>query len=397
MRIGLLTFIQTNNYGAMLQGYASTRYLESLGHEVIIINVPLLKPGAARKTDILGRVNGLFASANRKLQHSLDKKKKQSYFEKLRMNLDADLQKQAKEYDKANMSFFNEFRQKYLPNITTKEYFYDSDFEQDFPDADLYIVGSDQVWNPWVTNDQVGVFFFSFLKNTTKKRISYAASFGGSKRWIYSKEETEYIHSLIKKFDGIAIRDGESKYILENIFKTQSIEVLDPTFLIDDYDELTNDCPLDTKGSLFCFKFIINDYWADVIKFLGKELKLDIRMDTCLIPFDGLPYKPLCTVNEWLKLIKTSDFVFTDSFHGMVFCILFRKQFIVTPSYAHGEGRYKDLAQKLGLEDRLYMSTDEVYASKDVWTKPIDYDKVYTKLNKLKKDSQSYLLSFIQN
>ena len=394
MKIALLTFINTNNYGAMLQGYATTRFLEQHGHEVTIINVPLLNPGEEKKYNIIIRIFKKTFSLLDRINRFLNKQKKISFLEKRRIYVDKELMDNAKIYDKKNMHYFDEFRKIYLKNITNKEYYFKDDFQSDFSFIDLFIVGSDQVWNPWVTNTQFDIFFFSFLKDG-QKRISLAPSFGGSKKWYYPKKLTKQIKVLLSKFDDISVRDGDSNFILENKFKIKGVEVLDPTFLLDNYNELLQDCSLNATGSIFIFKFIINEYWVDAIKFISKELQLDVRMDSCLIPFDGVPFKPECTVLEWLALIKTSNFVFTDSFHGMVFCILFRKQFIVTPSYANGEGRYIDLAEKLGLEDRLYYTTKQIYEKKDIWIKRIDYEKVYNKIEILKKDSREYLLSHL--
>lgn len=396
MKIALLTFINTNNYGATLQGYAMDRFLKQQGHEVVILNVPLLNAGKDKKKSLVTRAFNKISRYVRRLFILVNKSKRQEFYEKRRIIRDENILVESQKFDSINMSYFDLFRKEYLPNITEKKYFFDNDFTDSFlSDIDVFIVGSDQVWNPWITNTQVGVFFFSFV-NGAQKRIAYAPSFGGSRKWNYTESETQYIKTLLAKFDGISVRDGDSKYILNNIFKFDGFEVLDPTFLIDNYDELIADCDLDAKGSVFSFKFIINEYWADVVKFLAAELNLDVRMDACLIPFEGLPFKPLCKPNEWIKLIKTSDFVFTDSFHGMVFCILFKKEFIVTPSYENGEGRYKDLAMKLGLEDRLYTTTKDIYNNKEVWKQKIDYDAVYEKLDKLKMNSKDYLLSHLK-
>lgn len=380
MKIAILTFARTNNYGATLQCYALTKFVEQYGHQVSIINVPLLKAGAPRNKNLIDKV----WSKVHNYFHSYEKRYKRTTEQLL----------QDKELDKQNMKLFDIFRATYFPNLT-HEYISESDFENDFPNADLYIVGSDQVWNIWVTNIQYPLFFFSFLKKN-EKRISYAACMGGDRNFKFNKEELKTIHSLLEKFDGISVRDTTGLSILKTKFNIPAVQVLDPTFLIDSYDSLLKDSNLDAKGSMFCFKFIINDDWTKVIKHMSDELSLNVRMDTCLIPIDGLPFKPICSVQDWLRLIKTSDFVFTDSFHGMVFCILFKKQFIVTPSYKGGEERYMDLASKLGLADRVYFSPRKIINNTKRWKEKINYEDVYKRLEILRIESKDFLSRYLK-
>lgn len=387
MKVALLTFARTNNYGATLQCYALSKYIESQGHRVNIINIPLIAAGKSRDNCI----ERFIKKIKRRLNLLLGGNKKYDY--EIRYKRSPEQIKEDQKYDMKNMALFDEFRNKYFKNFT-HEYITQADFENDYPDADLYIVGSDQVWNLWVTNMQYPLFFFSFVK-VGKKKISYAPCMGGNVNFKFRKNEITTIQPLLDQFSAISVRDKTSKSILKNIFNKESTEVLDPTFLIDNYDELLADSDIDAKGSLYNFKFIINDNWVKIIKIIASKLKLDIRMDACLIPIEGLPFRPTCSVQDWLRLIKTSDFIFTDSFHGMVFCILFKKQFIATPSYKGGEERYMDLAEKFGLEDRVYFTPQQIINNIDTWTKPIDYDMVYTKLEQLKSSSRQYLSDFL--
>ena len=388
MKVALLTFARTNNYGATLQCYALCKYIESQGHCVDIINIPLVAAGKSRE----GKAEQFIKKVVNKLAR-LSGHTRQSDYE-IRYKRTPEQQQEDRKYDMLNMGLFDTFRSKYFRNLT-HEYVTPADFEADYPDADIYIVGSDQVWNLWVTNIQYPLFFFSFVK-PGKKKISYAPSMGGNTNFKFRKEEVATIQSLLDKFNAISVRDKTSKTILKNVFDRDAVEVLDPTFLIDGYDDLLAGSDLDAKGSLYNFKFIINDNWVEAIRFIAREQKLDIRMDGCLIPIEGFPFHPLCSVHEWLRLIKTSNFVFTDSFHGMVFSILFRQQFIATPSYKGGEERYMDLASKLGLEDRVYFTPRQIMDSKEIWMKPIDYDKVYSKLDRLKTSSRQYLLEYLK-
>ena len=380
MKVAILTFARTNNYGATLQCYALSKFIERFGHEVTILNVPLLKAGAPRNKTLLEKLLAKIQEKLKPYEHRYYRTSEQL--------------KQDHQYNSKNMQLFDEFRTKYFPNLT-HEYVSEIDFDRDYPKADLYVVGSDQVWNLWVTNIQYPLFFFSFLKNN-ETRISYAACMGGDRNFKFTENEINNINKLLAKFNGITVRDTTGISILQKNFHINAKQVLDPTFLIDSYDELLKDSDIDASGSMFCFKFIINDDWVKEIKYISETLSLKVRMDSCLIPIDGFDFKPICKVQDWLKLIKTSDFVFTDSFHGMVFSILFRKQFVATPSYKGGEERYIDLAMKLGLTDRVYTSPKDLTKNRNKWIKKINYDEVYEKLKTLKDESICFLREYLK-
>ena len=111
-----------------------------------------------------------------------------------------------------------------------------------------------------------------------------------------------------------------------------------------------------------------------------------------MIPIDKYEYKPVCDVSDWLRLIQTSDFIMTDSFHCMVFCILFKKEFIILPSYKGGEGRMVDLARKLGLENRYFASPESFMNDTRDWKRErINYSDVYMRLAPMIEFSQAFL------
>ena len=95
-------------------------------------------------------------------------------------------------------------------------------------------------------------------------------------------------------------------------------------------------------------------------------------------------------IEEWLFYYKNADFIITDSFHGTCFAIIFKKPFISVANMQRGEKRFVSILSELGLMDRL------IYNIEDAWNKnelilPIDYEKVYEKLNKKKEHSYNWL------
>ena len=401
MRIAILTFARTNNYGATLQCYALNKYIRSLGHETIIINLPLddgsvrgkketpsvVKPPMIKR--IIWRLRYFFYKTKGKFFY----RNKQNVCEiepyEIRYELSPTQREEELKFSAANMKLFDAFREKYLSNIT-KEFFEEEDFAKDYPKADVYVVGSDQVWNLAITRWQYPLFFLSFVKGKSTK-IAYAACMGGSEDILFSKEQKKKIGTLLKGFDAISVRNQIAANILYKNFSINVKQVVDPTILLDSYEELARESSVDATGSLWFDKFIINDLWLDAIKFVANQQELNIRADRNLIRIPDIPFNPVVSVADWLRLVQTSEFVFTDSFHCTVFCILFRKQFITTPSYRGGEGRMLDLLKKLGIENRFFYNPESVQNDVKRWEASIDYDKVYDKLNKLRAESKEFL------
>lgn len=389
MKVAILTFSKTTNYGAALQCYALSSFIQNAGHEVIIFNAPLDSEEAINVS--------LIRLICRKVKKTLKKiilSNKQSNSEFVRYSRSEKEKKEDIYWDKQVRLLFESFNQTYLPPFT-KELKNEQDFKEQYPQADLYIVGSDQVWNLSITQSQKQIFFFSFLKD--EARISYAASFGGSTQWSGTPKETQEINQLLKKFKGISVRENSGISILHDIFHLNGVEVLDPTLLLSsiEYDKLAEKSNLEASQDLYAYKFIINDIWLETLKFISEETESKLRMDCETIQLPNIPFNPALSIEGWLKLIKTAKFVVTDSFHCTVFCILFKKQFIVSPSYSGGEGRMLSFLKKLGLEDRFYYTTKDIRKNAKAWKTPIDYDKVYQKLNYHKEQSRKYLMSYL--
>ena len=395
MKVAILTFARTNNYGATLQCYALNKYIQGLGHETIILNVPLddgsVRPKMKRNIFIRGIHFGYYLL--KRLFGSNRQKGLKDY--EIRYHLSIESKKKEQIYSDLNMKLFDEFRSKYFPNIT-EEYFSFEDFEKNYPEAEAYVVGSDQVWNLQITGWQYPIFFLSFVKDGCK-RISYAACMGGNGEVIFKGKTKKNIQCLLNKFDSIAVRNEMAMNIFRNNFINCPTQVLDPTFLIDNYNELLEETKVNASGCIYVDKFIINEPWMNAIREIATSQKLNIRMDNCLIELKDVPFSPLCTIQDWLGLINTADIIFTDSFHCSVFCILFHKQFVVAPSYQGGEGRMVDLLTKLGLEDRFYRNPDELINNMDKWLKHIDYSEVDKKIAIMKAESREFLIQALIN
>lgn len=381
MKIAILTFNKTTNFGAALQCYALSTYLKQIGNDVSIINLAL--PGSVAVKPPLYR--RLLSKVRKVLLSAFCREKQSSEFDRYPIP-----NSKYVEIDQKMQHEFDAFQIDKIGNVS-RLFTTEKELRENYPKADFYIVGSDQVWNPQITGRNAMLYFFSFLND--EPRMSYAASFGGSEQVSFTERQVKQLPEQLKKFKAISVREGTGVNILRNRFDIKSELVVDPTFLLnmDNYKRLAEESLEEGKGFVFVYKFIINDYWVEIINYVAKELNLKVRNDSEYIQIPNFRYNPYLNIQGWLKLIQTSDFVISDSFHCTVFCILFRKKFLTAPSYANGEGRMLSLLRDVGLEERFCYTTAEVKDKLPLLCEEINYDVVFEKLNLKIENSKSFL------
>ena len=215
MRIGILTFHNAHNYGAVLQAYALKTLIKNMGYDVKIINYrnEALKKVYSPKLNINITKRDLIFPTRWK---SLIKQKMQNKFAQ-------------DEWSRQYLAF-SKFINNVLLDGDTLEVT-KADLERET--FDYLICGSDQIWNTWITNGLDPVYFLDFKTNA--KKISYAASMPCE---LVNRDEREikYLKDNISKFDYVSVREEELAKKLSEICK-QSIEVtLDPSLLLDSKD-----------------------------------------------------------------------------------------------------------------------------------------------------------------
>lgn len=344
MKIALLTIWHCRNYGAELQAYATIKTLEQLGHEVEIIDVRL---DDAIPSNIKGKISNFISS-----------------------------------FGPSEKKFQNFWKKYFHP---TQHYRTLQDIQENPPVADAYLVGADQVWNPDITKSYSSLFFLDFGGDNVK-RLSYASSFGTSE-WCHPAI-TDKIQSLLKRFDAIACREQSGVEILRDVFKIKADCVLDPTFLLENYDELTG--KIEEKQTLVFYPLSIDPELETYASQLGKKLGLRVinnKQCTYILPkvvWDRV------SVEDWVKNIAEAQFVITRSFHGMVFSLMHRRQFAVVGTRTNRSTRLLNLLASLDLEDRFFTSFDELNQA-EPWAHKINYDLVTPKLQSLIADSRCTL------
>jgi polysaccharide pyruvyl transferase WcaK-like protein len=259
-----------------------------------------------------------------------------------------------------------------------------------------YIIGSDQNLGTPIKEE----FFTSWqnflLKFVTwdAKRISYASSFGKGSLG----KEVEFIKSdtakeLMQKFDAVSIREQSGVELAQDIWGVQARQVVDPALLLEksDYDSLIDNPTAELQATKPVFYYLLRvKKDSDLYMFTQKVADdLNLEVDGCLT-YDN---NKLMHMEQWLQGFRDSQFVVTNSFHGVVFSLINNTDFVVLcrRKDENGAVRFQDILGKLGLSDRIIF--DDQFDDFDVSSmQKIDWKDVNEKVGDLRKDSAEWLL-----
>ena len=318
MKIGILTLPFNNNYGGLLQAYALQNYLKGRGHDVYSI------------------------------QQSINKNQWVEIKEKLKNVLKAG--------NNTNSRFMQEFQHKNMQETIVVDS--DKDFEKlQKYNFEAVIVGSDQVWRFNYIRENYKRYFLDFIKNDQIKKISYAASFGVD-FWEADEDQTKNVTELIGRFDSVSVREKSGVHLCEEKLNySQAQHLLDPVLLFpaDFYRNLyKNENNDSAENKLGYYLLDFDNQKKELVALVEGELNLEAQSigKTKNVSKFGIEtkYPP---VYEWIRGFATSDFIVTDSFHGMLFSVIFEKPFIIIGNKTRGLSRFNSFLEMVNLKDRL--------------------------------------------
>ena len=282
---------------------------------------------------------------------------------------------------------FNRFRSKFMPN-KTRIYKSLQELQKMPPKSNVYLVGSDQTWNPVISKEYALAYFLDF-GNDDIKRISYASSFGTS-TWTDSDfAKKDNVKRLLSRFSTLLIREDKGVEICKNEFGLNATQVVDPVLLFPSYPELTGKIKQSDDIVVYKIKNDAEFYRRAVV--LGNKLSCEVRSIGSMRQLKGIKTAYPEKIENWIANIASAKYVFTDSFHGTVLSILYHRQFVIYAGDKKKLSRITSLLKLVGLENRLFTNEDSIDEIQKVLTTPIDYSEVDRILNRQRTDSINYL------
>jgi hypothetical protein len=364
LSVGTLTFHDEYNFGAVLQAYALQRTIAGLGRDNAIIDYVRPVRGTARQLfhacpTRAAVIHNLLSLSTMRSQLVL-------------------------------RSRFAAFRKKNL-RLTVQKYHFAEELNDRRLPFDVYLSGSDIVWRPtWLETAYGGVYYLEFVKLAA--RVAYAPSFGVDQ---LPTKYADRVARYIARFDRLSAREQSACRIIRELSGRGAAHVLDPTLLLTsaDYDRV-NVFPDARRPYLLLYPMQDSDELRHLARVSAKRLGLTI---VAIVPIYRSPWKYRFADRvvydagpaEFLGWIKHAAMVCTNSFHGIAFSIVYRKQFVAVSSHSM-DTRADSLLGCVGLGRR---QRNGVPSSADLAAllEPIDYGPVELRLRQLTEWSLDYL------
>lgn len=362
--VAYLTRHTVSNYGSVLQAYATQTALEKLGCDPVCINYYRSDEKPKELVHTLLQCSKWNKNALTRLVYMLTQKPVYSYAGKK----------------------FEQYRK--IVRVTKDEYNSEQDLILNCPEADIYMTGSDQVWNTITLNKIDPVYFMSFLKDG-QKRIAYAASFGSS---CVKDEDKPVMSKLLKKYDFISVRENSGIKIAEELGVNAS-QVLDPTLLLtkEEWEKIIpkREC---AEKYVLVYQLHPNKRFDKYAKEFAKKKGLKLyRISHCFhhIVRSG---KFICCpkIEDFLWYIKNAEYFLTDSFHGTAFAIGLNTQFVDVLPKNYSE-RISSVLSLIGYENRILKSYDDFSLA----DKEINFESVNQKINSQRLKSYEILKNML--
>lgn len=323
-RVGILTmYYDSANYGGLLQAYALVRYLNARGYDskqicydFSKITININKPSNKQKSHAILRLKKIVKKTLNECDNAIHGL---TDLKKLRKNACKD------------------FRDS-IPH--TKEVYSVDTLKRTNEDFDVFITGSDQVWNP---NGYRPGFFLTFVDGAKKTKIAYAASVSNR---ISSKALDVYKKAL-QDFDVISVREKADVLQIKKVTEKEVQWAVDPVFLLskEEWSSVASDID-DIISRPYIFCYFLGD--SSKQRSVALEYASSKKLKIVTIPYMQMNYRKCdsefgdvkllkVTPNQFLGLIRNAERVFTDSFHATAFSLIFQKKFVVFERNGHPE------------------------------------------------------------
>lgn len=380
MKIGILTIFGGTNYGNKLQNFALQKFLEKndLTSETIRYTVKFNEAPINKKKKMYQLIKKYFSSGLGESLWNMRCLASKYYNKKKLLELDLSRSEKIEEFESQYIRFSNSVYTKETLGLCNLEY-------------EKIVVGSDQVWNPnWQGNDDA--FFLDFALR--EKRIAYAPSIGTDQ---LPNSQKERYSRLLNGFDRLSCREQEGTNLITKLCNVPCLNVVDPVFLLtkEDWTKLCIGLNEDKRNK---GKYVVTYFLAGKSNQTRKVISEYARLHGLAvidIYTKEDTHSKFAGIEEFLSLIYYSSMVFTDSFHGTAFSVIFGKQFVVCDR--RFQRKYEKMTTRIeGLLNKLHIYGR--WIDDEEWKKSsIDFDNTNRFLLPWINGSKSYLLSQINS
>lgn len=362
-KIGILTYHRSINYGAVLQAYALRYTIQKLGYNSEVIDYGKI----GNNKLFLWSTGSIKIIAGSIINNFL-----RLFGEKTRLS---------------KFKYFSEN----IIGISPKHYSDRDELIKDINNYDYIVTGSDQVWHPLICEDDMT--YFLDLPISSHQKIAYAPSFGVKE---LTKEQEEKYKPLLQQIGNLSVREEAGYKILKSLLNKEVPIVVDPTLLCDaqEWDKIAV-IPKRQKKYILFFTILGDPEGSkDFVYELSKKYNYDIIKIGDIRDLLNLKYKTgrYSSPQEFLGLVKNAEVVVTNSFHGTVFSIIYRKNFFTFLNNNDRNSRLETITQIFGLDSQLKKGKTKL--PENITT---NYQNVDLKIKTLKEQSIKFLKEALES
>lgn len=372
-----------NNYGAALQGYALFNTVKKMGYAPAIVRYRGGMPKNPPKYTGVRKVRACLGKIKRKLLIPKSAREKRRCERKYKREIS---QREAyfKAFSENNFTYVNDQRTSWFQ------------IKDNAPRADIYLCGSDQIWNPYFKGGRNDLGYFLDFAPLDKPRIAYAPSFGCSELPALAKEN---ISELIHKFKAVSVREIAGKEIVKKETGLDVPVVADPTLLFaaDEWAAVEKKVDNVPEKYILCYRFSDNDDTKKSIDDISRKLGLPVVSLPLSVPaMKDKNYHKVFKAGpaEFIWLVRNAEFVCTDSFHATVFSLIFHRPFVVfqrenfAGGHANMNSRIESLLTIAEMKDRIVIGRIENDAEE---LRKIDFEPFETNIKQMREFSLNWL------
>ena len=361
-KIGVMTFHNVYNYGGMLQAYALIYALNSKG----AVCIDYIQEDREKHYNVI-------FSKDYSLKHNL-----KNFVKKIILK-----------ENEAKNNAFKLFMKEYLP-ITNSRYSSSDDLDKLNDEFDVFISGSDQIWNPIFSGGAIDLNYLLEFSDKTKK-VAYGSSAGS---YLFSELEKETLANSLNKFQHIGVREAFLQEQLNSSVQKKIATVLDPTLLLRAGDWRKISKPMNIKDDyVLLYSFDNNESCLKIANIVAKKLKCKV-LTICPKLFNNkgtdIQLKAVGP-REFIWLFENSKFVVTNSFHGTCFSVNFRKNFFSIYKKSNPY-RVLGLLDSIGLSGRIVKEVNGINSIN--WQ--IDYNSIEDRIEEVVSFSNDFLAKSIK-
>ena len=361
MKIGIVTYHRSHNYGALLQAIALRKVLADMGHNVTYIDY---WPDYHRQ---------MYALFSIKKMMRLSMRKKIGYLKAVLLKY-CDRKKKI---------------EKTLDFISRHILPYTKPVQEQY---DTIVYGSDQIWRKQSALKDYNGVYFGQDDFRTKRKVAFSASMGILPTTVKDKEN---IKAKLRAFDAISVREGDLQQLLLSMGFRNVAHTLDPTLLLtaEEWDNVLGiEDERETGKYVLFYKLQDDTFDINQLKDFTEKHALKLKVITQMgVSDESGKMHSITDSRDFVTLIRNSEMVFTSSFHGLAFSIIYGKP--VYAAYERNSGRAASLLHLLGMDHCLLQPMAQIPAS----FPQVDYQKVLGLLSEEKNETIAILKRNIAN